>query len=646
MLLHKNVAKCVFDSRFVLAAALLLSVIAPKRLAAANYTYAISGQMQTYDFPPNNDPHFSSFVARIVIDDSLFVDKQACAAGISQSQAYFKIPAPGIVIYVTDFDGAKHTVNLAADSLYPGLVGTYCSGTSQLGHSTLHIGQGNNTLDILFDDERPRLPVIATPFNGVFAPNAPIRKGIFHFLGDAGSDVVGASYSAYVTCFTQLGSPASDPRISACGSPAAAIPRPHTLHPYAFSATSPAQKAQFFGTFVLDEANIYRTQDGICQAADLGVEQNSKWSSVAGTAGSLSSLTVVLPDGRTETTPASLNTDRVLGVCRPNADGSNTPTGPTTLTLTDGESTFFTFNFADAPPAAPAIVSPFAGVVPPTTHFSSTAFQLSTYFPKLKMFFLNVQGTLTCLAPMTLPTDDPSRSACGDNSNPAGAPPSILSSQGILNGASFQEGIAADTWVTIRGSNLSSTTRTWQASDFIGTALPTSLDGVRVTIGGKPAYVYYVSPTQINVLTPDDATVGSVEVQVVTPGGTSGSVLVTKSSLAPALFAYSQQSGRYAIAQDASSYALLGPAGLLGSGVATVPAVPGEIITLYATGLGPTNPSYPAGQIVPAAALVSAQVDVLFGNTPVTPQFAGASSVRVCIRSTSKSPAWREATCR
>ena len=41
------------------------------------------------------------------------------------------------------------------------------------------------------------------------------------------------------------------------------------------------------------------------------------------------------------------------------------------------------------------------------------------------------------------------------------------------------------------------------ASDFVVNRLPTQLGGVSVSIDGKPAYVYYISPTQINVLAPD-----------------------------------------------------------------------------------------------------------------------------------------------
>ena len=81
----------------------------------------------------------------------------------------------------------------------------------------------------------------------------------------------------------------------------------------------------------------------------------------------------------------------------------------------------------------------------------------------------------------------------------AGAGPAIT---GVVNGASFLPGTAASTWITIQGTNLSQTTRTWKSSDFVTNNLPTVLDGVSATSNGIAAYVYYISPTQLNVLAP------------------------------------------------------------------------------------------------------------------------------------------------
>src|SRR5581483_2240510 len=75
---------------------------------------------------------------------------------------------------------------------------------------------------------------------------------------------------------------------------------------------------------------------------------------------------------------------------------------------------------------------------------------------------------------------------------------------GAVNAGSFQPSFAAGTYLAIFGTGLSNTSRTWTPADFAnGTNLPTSLDGVSVTVGGTPAYVEYVSPTQLNIVVPD-----------------------------------------------------------------------------------------------------------------------------------------------
>ena len=85
-------------------------------------------------------------------------------------------------------------------------------------------------------------------------------------------------------------------------------------------------------------------------------------------------------------------------------------------------------------------------------------------------------------------------------------PPSISA---VLSAASFQPAIGSGSWVMIKGSNLANTTRVWQSSDFSGNNLPIALDGLSVTIDGIPAYVEYISPSQINVQAPDDSATGA-----------------------------------------------------------------------------------------------------------------------------------------
>jgi uncharacterized protein (TIGR03437 family) len=195
--------------------------------------------------------------------------------------------------------------------------------------------------------------------------------------------------------------------------------------------------------------------------------------------------------------------------------------------------------------------------------------------------------------------------------------------QGVVNAASYQPAIASATWTEISGTNLSTVTDIWSSGDFTSGNLPTELDGVRVSIDGKAAYVYFISPGQINVLAPDDPTTGSVAVQVTNAQGTSNSFNVQKQAAAPGLFAYSQMSGLYAVIQAAATYSLVAPPGLFGPAASSYTAAPGENLILYATGLGPVSPAQPTGQLVETPAPTANPVTVSVGGQPATVQFAG-----------------------
>jgi uncharacterized protein (TIGR03437 family) len=189
---------------------------------------------------------------------------------------------------------------------------------------------------------------------------------------------------------------------------------------------------------------------------------------------------------------------------------------------------------------------------------------------------------------------------------------------GVVNAGSYQPGIASGTWISIFGTNLSQSTYGWQASDIVNGALPTTLQGVSVTVNGLPAYVDYVSATQINALAPDDDTLGPVPVQVTTAGATSNVVTVQKSLFAPAFLTFD---GTHVAALHAD-YSLVGAPNLL-PGVVTTPAQPGETILLYGVGFGPANPPQPSGQLVTAATPLANDVQVTIGGQTASVAFAG-----------------------
>lgn len=181
----------------------------------------------------------------------------------------------------------------------------------------------------------------------------------------------------------------------------------------------------------------------------------------------------------------------------------------------------------------------------------------------------------------------------------------------VVNGASFQPGIVAGSWVTIRGQNLAGVSRAWNATDFgNGSALPTNLSGVQVSFNGRPAAVYYVSPTQLNVQAPAGLS-GAVSVQAHYFGASNSfSVGVTQSS--PGLFTYQLGSRLFPAAVYNGTSILVGDPAAAGSSVRK--ARPGDIVQLYATGIEPS----PAGAVLSVPLAVQSQIAVTIGPQGAT----------------------------
>ena len=211
----------------------------------------------------------------------------------------------------------------------------------------------------------------------------------------------------------------------------------------------------------------------------------------------------------------------------------------------------------------------------------------------------------------------------------AAGPQPIVGS--VVNGASFLPGIQENCWVTISGSQLSTTTRTWKAhSEIINGKLPTSLDGVSVTIDGKPASMYFISPGQIDVIAPGDNNLGPVEVKVTTASGTSIPTVTQLQRYSPSFFKFGEQGGKYIaalIALAGGKVDYLGPTGLFGNKRVSRPAMPGEVILLYGTGFGPTDPPVPSGMVFSGAAKITDKITVTIGGVTAKVLFAGVTGV-------------------
>jgi uncharacterized protein (TIGR03437 family) len=162
------------------------------------------------------------------------------------------------------------------------------------------------------------------------------------------------------------------------------------------------------------------------------------------------------------------------------------------------------------------------------------------------------------------------------------------------------------------------------------------LDNVSVSVGGQQAYVYYISPTQINAIAPGIGS-GSMQVTVTTGSATSPAANASSLPVQPAFFLWN---GKYAVATHTDGS--LAAANGTFSGVTTVPAKPGEYVVLWGTGFGPTNPAAPSGVVTPSdktyatASPVSATVGgapaTVYSNAAVlTPTLAAVYQVAVQI---------------
>jgi uncharacterized protein (TIGR03118 family) len=195
----------------------------------------------------------------------------------------------------------------------------------------------------------------------------------------------------------------------------------------------------------------------------------------------------------------------------------------------------------------------------------------------------------------------------------------IVTSRNVVNAAQSAGGISANTFVTIKGNSLAATKRSWQTADFTGTKLPSSLDGVTVTMNGSPAYISYISPVQINVLTPADLVPsGPVQIVVSNNGLTSATATVQAQPAAPSFFLIN---GDKYIAATHADNKLVGPPTLIAN--ATTPAQPGETVVLYANGLGATTPAAVNGQVVSTPLVLADVPTVTVNNSPAKVEFAG-----------------------
>jgi uncharacterized protein (TIGR03437 family) len=208
----------------------------------------------------------------------------------------------------------------------------------------------------------------------------------------------------------------------------------------------------------------------------------------------------------------------------------------------------------------------------------------------------------------------------------AGSPPSI-SASGVVSASAFGafSSIAPGSWIEIHGSNLAPDSRGWSNADFHGDSAPTSLDGTSVTIGGRPAFIDYISPSQVNAQVPSNIATGPQPLLVTSNTGTSTTYTIPVNAeqpglLAPASFNIGGKQYAVALFSDGVTYVL--PPGAI-AGVPSRRAQPGDTITLYGVGFGPVVPNVPAGLVVRQSNTLVLSFQLEFGTIQAAVMYDG-----------------------
>jgi uncharacterized protein (TIGR03437 family) len=210
----------------------------------------------------------------------------------------------------------------------------------------------------------------------------------------------------------------------------------------------------------------------------------------------------------------------------------------------------------------------------------------------------------------------------------------IAATAGALNGASFAttEPLTRGSLVSIFGADFASSN-----AEASAIPLPPTLGGVSVTVGGTPAPLLFVSPSQINVQVPWEVSGSTADIVVTTAQGTAlAPFSASIGPVSPGIFTTQSGKGQaIAINPDGS---LAGPTGSI-PGLAVHPVNVGDALIILATGLGAVSPSIADGAAAgDTLRYTSATPTVTIGGTTaplafsgLSPQFVGVNQLNVTV---------------
>jgi uncharacterized protein (TIGR03437 family) len=214
-----------------------------------------------------------------------------------------------------------------------------------------------------------------------------------------------------------------------------------------------------------------------------------------------------------------------------------------------------------------------------------------------------------------------------------------VSPGGVVNSASFDKNlpVAPGSLISIFGTNLAATTA---VADSV--PLSTVLGNVSVTINGVSAPIHDIfhgsSFDQLNVQLPFATLSGTAQLIVKNNQQSSASTAIQVGPFAPGVFVFNAASGQQiAIAINNADASLAAPAGSI-PGITTHPAKAGDVLIIYADGLGAVTPSIQDGQAstdtvrntvtTPVVMVGGMQVQVLFSGLST---FVGVNQINIML---------------
>ncbi len=178
-----------------------------------------------------------------------------------------------------------------------------------------------------------------------------------------------------------------------------------------------------------------------------------------------------------------------------------------------------------------------------------------------------------------------------------------------VSAASYQGTISSNSLISLFGSGFQPTgiTRGLYPADLAAGKVPTLLSCFAVEVNRKRAPLTYTRDGQVNAIVPSGTAAGNAEVRVVVnPNGRvpiySAPITVTAADFAPGLFTVD---GKKAVAQ------------ISGTSTLVTAAKAGDLVTLYATGLGDLTTKADAADIATGQNAAAGTVTVSLNGTPL-----------------------------